>query len=200
MTQLETLSREQLYSDWLAWVNSNLRGDPKYASIAANAAADAAASGAGFNAAAAAATSAWIEAARNENPRWRPSFWSLLFTDRYFWVLLVLLITIPLYWVAPQLSLFAVLIPAALAVVGWKVYVFARLSKWGIVVPGSMFKLTVKDSDGEVYRATYEFKFHGQHFISRLSRESTPEVVMILVDPKHPKFAMVMPDLPTPGA
>jgi hypothetical protein len=200
MTQPEALSREVLYRNWLAWATTNLRDDPKYAAIAANAAADAAVNGDGFNAAAAAATNAWIEAARSDKPLWRPGFWSLLFTDRFFWGLLVLLLTIPLYWVVPALSLFALLIPAALIVVGWKVYVFVRLSKRGIVVPGSMFKVTVKDSDGEVYRTTYEFNFHGQHFISRLSRESTPEVVLILFDPKHPKFAMVMPELLNPGA
>ena len=35
---------------------------------------------------------------------------------------------------------------------------------------------------------------------ARLSRESTPEIVLILFDPKHPKFAMVMPELLNPGA
>jgi hypothetical protein len=199
MTQPEALSREELYRNWLAWVTTNLRDDPKYAAIAANAAADAAVKGDGFNAAVAAATNAWIEAAQGDKPLWRPGFRSLLFTDLYFWALLVLLVTIPLYWVVPELSLFAVLIPLALIGVGWKVYVFLRLSRRGIVVPGSMFNVTVKDSDGAVYRTTYEFNYEGQHFISRLSRESTPEIVLILFDPKHPKFAMVMPELLNPG-
>jgi len=194
------LSRGQLYENWLAWVTTNLRNDPKYAVIAANAAADAALKGDGFNAAASVATNAWILAAQADRPLWRPAFWGLLFTDWFFWGLVALLVTIPVYWVAPALSVFALLIPVALIVVGWRIYVFLRLSKRGIVVPGSMVGVTAKDSDGDVYRTTYEFNFQGQHFISRLSRESTPDVVLILFDPRHPKFAMVMPELLNPGA
>lgn len=200
MIQPESLSREELYRNWLAWVSANLRDDPKYAALAANAAADAAVKGEGYNAAAAAAMNAWIEAARAHDPLWRPGFWSLLLTDWYFWGLLVLLITIPLYRAVPNLAVFGLLIPVALIAVGWKVYLFFRLSKRGIVVPGSMVKLTVKDSDGDVYRATYEFNFHGQHFISRVSRDTTPDVVLVLFDPDHPRFAMVMPELLNPAS
>jgi hypothetical protein len=78
MTQPEALSREALYRNWLAWATTNLRDDPKYAAIAA----DAAVNGDGFNAAASAATNAWIEAAQSDKPLWRPGFWSLLFTDK----------------------------------------------------------------------------------------------------------------------
>lgn len=197
---MTALSRDELYRNWLAWVKTNLRDDPKYGPIAANAAADAAVNGDGFNAASVAATNAWVEAAKDDRPLWRPGFWSLVFTDRYFWGLLALLITIPVYWLAPALSLFALLIPPALLTVCWKVRVFWCLSRRGIVVQGSLVSVTVKDSDGDLYRSTYQFDFHGRHFISRLSRESTPEVVLVLFDPKHPRFAMVMPEMLNPGA
>jgi hypothetical protein len=200
MTQADVLTRDELYWNWLAWVTTNLRDDPKYAAIAANAAADAVLRGDGINAAAAAATNAWIEAAQGDKPFWRLTFWGLLLTDFPFWALVVMLITLPLYRVAPVVTLFVFLIPLALAAVGWRSYLFFRLSRRGIVAPGSLFKVTVKDSDGDVYRATYEFKFHGQRCISRLSRTSPPEGVLILFDPKHPKFAMLMPDLLNPGA
>jgi hypothetical protein len=193
------VTREELYRNWLGWVATNLRDDPKYSPIAANAAVDAVVNGDGFNGAAAAATNAWIEAAKDDRPLWRPGFWSLLVTDRYFWALLVLILTIPLHRVAPALSLFALLIPPGLVAVCWKGYVFWRLSRRGLVVPGTLINVTVKDSDGELYRSTYEFNFHGQHFISRLSRMSTPEVVLILFDPNHPKLAMVIPELLGPG-
>ncbi len=200
MPASESPSREELYAHWLAWVVANLRDDPRFAPIAANAGADAAARGEGFNAAAAAATNAFIKAAGSEEPLWRPGFWKLLLTDRYFWGLAVLLVTVPLYWVAPALIVLAVLIPPALIVVGWKAHLFWRLSRHGIVAPGSMFDVRVKDSDGAVYTTTYSFDYQGRHFVSRMSRQTTPEVVYVLFDPRRPKSAMVMPELLNPGA
>jgi hypothetical protein len=191
---------DDLYSNWLVWVRANLGDDPKYGPVAATAATDVAAEGKGFNAAALAATYAWIEAAQDEKPLWRPGFWSLLITETYFWVLVGLLVSIPLYWVAPGLSVLAVLIPFALIGVGWKAYVFFRLSRRGIVVPGSLINVKVMDSDGALHRSTYQFNFHGRHFTSRLSRETTPDVVLVLFDPAHPNVAMVMPELLNPAA
>jgi hypothetical protein len=63
-----------------------------------------------------------------------------------------------------------------------------------------LINVKVTDSDGDLYRSTYQFNFHGQHFTSRLSRETTPDVVLILFDPMHPKLAMVMPELLNPGS
>jgi hypothetical protein len=173
MNHTDPMLREELYRNWLAWVANNLGHDPRYGTIAANVAADAAVRGDGFNAAAVAATSAWIEAAQDDRPLWRPGFWRLLLTDPYFWILAVLLITIPLYWAAPELSVLALLIPLALIAVCWKVYFFMRLSRRGIVVPGSLVSVTVKDSDGDLYRSTYQFDFEGRHLITRL-REKRP--------------------------
>lgn len=192
MTEPNQLSREELYQNWLGWVTAHLRGDPKFAPIAASAAVDAVVSGDGFNTAAQTAMTAWIEAAADDKPLWRPGFWSLLFTQFYVWGLLILLITIPFYRILPQLSIFAILFPPSLIAVGWKVYACWRLSMRGIVVPGSLFNVTEKDSDGTVYRTTYEYDFHGQQFISRLTRELPTEVVLILFDAEHPKFAMVL--------
>lgn len=182
------------------WVTANLGDDPEYRPVAASAASDVAAEGKGFNAAALAAVNAWIEAAQGDQPLWRPGFWSLLLTEIYFWLLVGLLATIPLYWVAPDLSVLAVLIPIALVGVGWKASVFFRLSRRGIVVPGSLINLKETDSDGALYRSTYQFNFHGQHFISRRSRDTAPDVVLVLFDPTLPKLAMVMPQLLNPAA
>jgi hypothetical protein len=192
MTEPNQLPRDVLYQNWLGWVTEHLGGDPKFATIAASAAVDAVVSGDGFNAATRTAMTAWIQAAADDKPLWRPGFWSLLFTQFYVWGLLILLFTIPFYRIAPQMSLFAILIPPALIAAGWKVYVCWRLSKRGIAVPGSLFNVTEKDSDGTVYKATYAYEFDGQHLISRLTRQLPTEVVLILFDPKHPRFAMVM--------
>ncbi len=199
MTQ-PTLPGDEFYSNWLMWVTANLGDDPEYGLVAATAATAVAVEGKGFNAAALAATYAWIEAAQDDRPLWRPGFWSLLITESYFWVLAGLLVTMPLYWVAPDLSVLAVLIPIALIGVCWKAYVFFRLSTRGIVVPGSLTNVKVTDSDGELYGSTYQFNFQGKHFTSRLSRETTPDLVLVLFDPMHPKLAMVMPELLNPGA
>jgi hypothetical protein len=199
LTPPVALSREQLYTNWLAWVITNLGDHPKYAGVAADAAADMAVKGQGFNAAATAAANAWIEAAQNDEPLWRPRFRSLLLTDPYVWALFLLLVAIPLYLVSPQFSIVAILIPFALIGAGWKVYVYLRLSRRGIVALGSLFNVTVKDSDGEMYRNTYEFNFQGRHFVSLSSREFSREMVLILFDPQHPKFAMVIPELLNPG-
>ena len=58
----ESLSSEDLYGNWYAWVTTNIGKGDNLASIAAHAAAASAARGSGFNAAAKAAGVAWMEA------------------------------------------------------------------------------------------------------------------------------------------
>lgn len=104
--------------------------DAKSAATAANAAADAAVRGDGFDAAAEAARRAWIETAPAS--MWRPSFWSLLLTNWSFWALVVTVISVPFVYVTAALA------PFLLIYVGWKAYVFWRLSRRGTVAPGSL--------------------------------------------------------------
>jgi hypothetical protein len=60
--------REDLYRNWVGWVQVNLGRDPRVAEIAANAAANAAEEGRGFNQAAEAARAAWNDSVRRRLP------------------------------------------------------------------------------------------------------------------------------------
>lgn len=200
-TSPEGMSRDDLYKNWLGWVIANLGDDTELSAIAANAAADAAVRGDGFNAAAEDARKAWVEAAPPDKALWRPGFWKLLLTNLYFWFLVGAVVTAPFVYIT------VVAIPILLGLVGWKAYCFWRLSRRGIVVPGSLFKLVAPPRLGgakgrESYRATYQFDFHGEHFVSAsyYSEDSVRQDVCVLFDPNRPSLAMVMPELLNPGA
>jgi hypothetical protein len=193
------LSREELYKNWLVWVTSNLGDDAEMLPIAANAAADAAVKGDGFNASAEAARSAWVAAAPPDRQLWRPGFWSLLLTNLYFLGLVLSLILAPVIYITILVA------PILLAIVIWKAYTFWRLSKRGVVVPGSL--VDVKESSrtgrgGRTYLATYQFDFHGPHTTSQehITEGSIRQDVLVLFDPRHLWLAMVMPELLNPGA
>jgi hypothetical protein len=206
MAAPEGLTRDQLYANWLTWVTNNLGDDSQMTVIAANAAADAAVKGEGFNAAAEAARKAWVEAAPPDRQLWRPGFWSLLFTNLYFWLLVALVVSIPFVFVT------IILVPFALIVVGWKAYLFWRLSNRGIVEPGSLVGQTApklwtiqagRGGSARGYTATYQFNYHGlAHMTSHAYalQDSVRQDVLVLFDPKHPWLNMVMPEVLNPGA
>ena len=82
------------------------------------------------------------------------------------------------------------LIPLPLGAAVWHFYVAYRLANHGIVAPGVLADVTVRDSDGPVYTGTYLWQFHGPHLITQMG--STPQDVLILFDPAYPQDAVVI--------
>lgn len=193
----EGLSRDELYKNWLAWVTAHMGSDAELAPIAANAAADAAVKGEGFNGAAEAARMAWVDAAPAGKALWRPRFWTLLLTNLYFWALLVFVLA------TPFVRITAIVVAVLLPLVGWQAYRMWRLSKEGIVVPGSLVDVqTHWVGRRRSYTATYQFEFHGPNFTSHMytQEDSVRQNVFVLFDPIDTRIAMVMPELLNPGA
>ena len=172
------------------WVNSNLGGPPDRVHRAAQAAADAITSGDGLNAAMAAATSQWIEGGHGDKPFWEMNFWAI-WMQRHGWFFAFFAVVAQLFWLAP-LGWIAVLAltPLPLGATVWHFYVAYRLSSHGLVAPGVLVDVTVKDSEGDVYVGTYEWQFHGPHLITQVG--STPRDVLVLFDPAYPKDAVVI--------
>jgi hypothetical protein len=177
-------------ANWLDWVNANLGGPPDRAVHAAEAAKDAIVSGDELSAAMAAATNRWVECGQGQKPFWEMTFWGVM-SRRGVVAYALFLAASQLFWFVP-LGWIAVvaLTPLPLAATAWHVYVAYRLSNHGIVAPGVLVDVTVKDSEGDVYVGTYRWLFHGPHLITRVG--STPEDVLILFDPAFPRDAVVI--------
>jgi hypothetical protein len=205
-------SREDLYTNWLAWATNNLAGNPKLVEAAANAAADTAFRGDGFDAAMNAAKAAWYAAAQDNESLWRPSFWSLVLSNPFVWSLPVLLLVIVVSAFRPvtAVALVAVmLLPVAVIFVIWRVGLDALLSVGGTVAHGSLVNVT-RNTSGTPgrytvpnYTATYQFAFQGRPCTashSYLVQDSIRQDVMVLFLPRFPRFATVLPELLNPEA
>jgi hypothetical protein len=179
-----------LETKWLEWVTANLGGPPNRAHRAAEAAQEAIFSGDGLNAAVAAATNRWVECGQGQKPFWELTFWGIWFR-RKAWIFVLFAVVAQVAWLFP-LGWIAVvaLTPLPLAATVWHFYVAYRLSNHGIVAPGVLVDVTVKDSEGDVYVGTYRWHFHGPHQITQMG--STPQDVLILFDPAYPRDAVVI--------
>src|ERR1700674_601363 len=139
-------SREELYTNWVAWTTTNLGGNRTLVEAAANAAADTAFRGDGLEAATNAAREAWFANAQANGSSWRPSFWKLLLSNPFVWALPALLLVIVVSaFQRPSsgVGLFALaLLPIALIFVIWQVGSDALLSLGGTVAPGSLVNVT----------------------------------------------------------
>jgi hypothetical protein len=178
-----------LEANWLDWVNTNLGGPPDRARRAAEAAKEAMVNGDGLDAAMAAATNRWVEGGQGQKPFPEMTFWRLALRPGVVaYALLVALAQLawfaPLGWIAV-----VALTPLPLAAIAWNVYVAYRLSRHGIVAPGVLVDVTVKDSDGDLYVGTYRWHFHGPHLITQIG---TPQDVLVLFDPAYPRDAVVI--------
>jgi hypothetical protein len=175
---------------WLDWVNANLGGGPDRAQLAAEAAQQAIVSGNGLNAAVAAATNRWVEHGHGEKPFWEMTFWGIWF-GRRAWIFGLFAAVVQVAWLFP-LGWIAVLAltPLPTAATFWHFYVAYRLSKHGIVAPGVLVDVTVKDSDGDIDVGTYRWDYHGPHLITQTG--STSQDVLILFDPAYPRDATVI--------
>ena len=179
-----------LDASWLDWVAANLGGPPDCAHRAAEAAKDAIVRGDGLNAAMAAATNRWVECSHGQKPFWEMTFWGVL-SRRAAWIYALFAIGSQIFWLVP-LGWIAVvaLTPLPLAAAVWNVYVAYRLSNHGVVAPGVLVNVRVKDSDGDLHVGTYRWDFHGPHLIT--TSGSTPHDVLILFDPAYPRDAIVL--------
>jgi hypothetical protein len=178
-----------LEANWLDWVNANLGGPPERAERAAEAAKDAIVNGDGLNAAMAAATNRWVECGQGQKPFREMTFWGVMLRRGVVAYALFVVVAqvawlFPLGWIAV-----VALTPLPLAATVWHVYVAYRLSNHGIVAPGVLVDVTVKDSDGDLYIGTYLWHFHGAHLITQIG---TLHDVLILFDPAYPQDAVVI--------
>jgi hypothetical protein len=177
-------------ANWPDWVNVNLGGPPDRAERAAEAAKDTIVSGDGLSAAMAAATNRWVECGQDQKPFWEMTFWGI-WLRRGAWVFALFAAVAQVAWLVPLGWIAALaLTPLPLAATVWHVYVAYRLSNHGIVAPGVLVDVAVKDSEGDVYVGTYRWLFHGPHLITRVG--STPQDVLILFDPAYPRDAVVI--------
>ncbi len=207
----EGQSREDLYSNWLAWAASNLGGNPTLVQAAANAAADTAFRGDGFNTAMNSARAAWFAAAQADESLWRPSFSSLVLTNPFVWAIPVLLLVLVLSARSPVSSvalLALVLLPLVLIIVILQVGRAGLLSLAGTVAHGSLVNV-IKDVSSGIpgkvpipeYIATYDFAFQGRQCTAShayLVPDSIRQDVMVLFFPRFPSLAIVLPELLNP--
>jgi hypothetical protein len=203
-------SREELYTNWVAWATTNLGGNATLVEAAANAAADTAFRGEGLEAATNAARKAWFENAQANQSSWRPSFWKLLLSNPFVWALPVLLLVIiasAFQQPVPRAGLVALmLLPIALIFVIWQVGSDALLSLGGTVAPGTLVNVIKGGPSGpregaSGYSAIYEFAFQGQKWTAShgyYMQDSIRQDVMVLFYPRFPGFAKVLPELLNP--
>jgi hypothetical protein len=179
-----------LQAEWLHWVTANLGGPPDRAQSAAEAAQEATVDGGGLNAAMAAATNRWVESGQGQKPFWEMTFWGIWF-GRKAWIFALFAAVAQVFWLFP-LGWIAVvaLTPLPLAATLWHFYVAYRLSNHGIVAPGALVDVAIKNSDGDVCVGTYRWLFDGPHLIRQMG--STPQDVLILFDPTYPRDAVVI--------
>ncbi len=178
-----------LEASWLDWVNANLGGPPDRAERAAEAAKGAIVNGDGLSAAMAAATNRWVECGEGQKPFREMTFWGVMLRPivvayALFVAIAQFLWLVPLGWIAV-----VALTPLPLAAIIRHAYVAYRLSNHGIVAPGVLVDVTVKDSDGDLHVGTYLWHFQGPHLITQIG---TPHDVLILFDPAYPKDAIVI--------
>jgi hypothetical protein len=179
-----------LEANWLEWVNANLGGPPERAERAAQAARDAVVNGDGLNGAVAAAINRWIEFGQGQKPFWQMTFWGIWLVRRA-WIYVLFAAVAQVFWFLPLgwIPVLA-LTPLPLGAAVWHFYVAYRLANHGVVAPGVLVDVTVRDSDGPVYVGTYFWQFHGPHLITEMG--STPHDVLILFDPAYPQDAVVL--------
>lgn len=179
-----------LEANWLDWVTVNLGGPPERAERAAQAARDAVTNGDGLNAAVAAAINRWIEFGQGQKPFWQMTLWGIWLVRRA-WIYVLFAACAQVFWLLPLGWIpVAALTPLPLGAAVWHLYVAYRLANHGVVAPGVLVDVTVKDSEGGAYVGTYRWLFHGPHLITRVG--SIPQDVLILFDPKHPRDAVVI--------
>jgi hypothetical protein len=199
-------SREELYTNWVAWATTNLGGNPTLVDAAANAAADVAFRGDGLEAAMNAARKAWFENAQADQSLWRPSFGRLILTNLWVWAFFVVLLVFVISAFSPvsKAGLFSLmLLPIGLVIVIWQVGFDALLSLRGTVAAGSLTNVTKSYRSGGTpsYTADYAFAFQGRHCTAShlyLMQDSIRQDVMILFYPRFPGFAKVLPELLNP--
>ena len=157
-----------------------------------NAAVDAVLQGKCLAGASAAATNAWTRSG-GRPPSWRLTFWGLLVEDRAFLGLALILVLAQGLWLSPAGALTLLFDVLLLPPVVLKVVEANRLSGSGIVAPGVLVKSArVSIGRGTSYAATYQFEHDGPHFVSRVAGD-TPQDVLVLFDPNHPRRARVIP-------
>jgi len=179
-----------LEASWLEWVNANLGGPSDRAEHAALAARDAMVSGGGLNEAVAAATNRWVDYGHGQKPFWDMTFWGI-WLGRGAWIFALVAAFAQLFWLVPLgwIPVLA-LTPLPLAATIWHFYVAYRLSTYGLLAPGVLVNVTVRNSDrNDVYVGTYRWQFHGPHLITQIG---TADDVLILFDPAYPKDAVVI--------
>jgi hypothetical protein len=200
-------SREELYTNWVAWATANLGGNPKLLEAAANAAADTAFRGDGLEAATNAARKAWFENAQADQSLWRPSFWRLILTNLWVWGFFVVLVVFVISAFSPvsKAGLFTLmLLPIGLVIVIWQVGLDALLSTRGTVAAGSLINVTKSyppRGGPPAYYADYGFAFQGRECTAShtyLMEDSVRQDVMVLFYPRFPGFAKVLPELLNP--
>jgi len=179
-----------LQAKWLAWVTANLGGPPDRTQRAAEVAQETILKGDGPNAAMAAATNRWVECGQGQKPFWEMTFWGIWF-GRKAWIFPLFAALAQVAWLLP-LGWIAVvaLTPLPIAATVWHLYVAYRLSNHGIVAPGALVDVAIKNSDGDVCVGTYRWLFDGPHLIRQMG--STPQDVLILFDPAYPRDAFVI--------
>lgn len=202
-------SREELYTNWVAWATTNLGGNTTLIEAAANAAADTAFRGEGLEAATNAARKAWFANAQADQSLWRPSLWHLILTNPWVWGFFVVLLVFVKSAFSPpsKAGLFSVmLLPISLVIVIWQVGVDALLSTRGTVAAGSLINVTKSyppRGGPPAYYADYGFAFHGRQCTAShtyLMEDSVRQDVMVLFYPRFPGFAKVLPELLNPGS
>jgi hypothetical protein len=200
-------SREDLYTNWVAWATTNLGGNPKLVEAAANAAADTAFRGDGLEAATNAARAAWFANAQADQSLWRPSFWSLILTNLWVWAFFGVLLVFVISAFSPgsRAGLFALtLLPIGLVIVIWQVGTDALLSVKGTVASGSLVNVSKSyppRGGPPSYSADYAFAYQGRQCTAShdyLLEDSVRQDVMILFYPRFPAFAKVLPELLNP--
>jgi hypothetical protein len=183
-------SSPALEMNWLDWVNANLGGSPDCARRAAQAAGDAIARGDGLDAAMAAATNLWVECSYGQRSFAETTLLEIWFR-RGGWLYALFAAGAQAFWYVPLGWIAAVaLTPLPLAAALWHFYVAYRIYNYGVLAPGVLVGVTIKDSDGPIHVGTYRWQFHGPHLITRMG--STPHDVLILFDPAHPQDAVVL--------
>jgi hypothetical protein len=202
MTDSPTLSRDQLYQNWLSWSAANLGGNQAVIEAAANAAADTAAKGEGFNAAADAGKAAWYAAAQSDATAWRPDLTNLILTSAAFWVLIGLIVGAPLLAAIRGPWLLAVLLlPFALAAAIWQIGEDVLLSAHGAVAKGTLTNV-ISGTRGST--AFYGFTFEGRQYSASKSfyfDGSVRQDVLVLFWPAWPgAINKVLSELLNPGS
>ncbi len=158
---------------------------PERAMRAADPAPDPNVHGEDLNAAAAATADQWIESGQLRESLGRMNAWEIWML-RHAWFYVLFAACAQVFWFVPLGWIPVVaLTPLPLGGALWHLYVANRLANHGLVAPGVLVDITVKDSDGSpMYTGVYSWEFYGPHFVTQMG--STPGQVLVLFDPAHP--------------